>query len=177
MKKIISICAALFLTVNMFAQEGILRPRLEIAEVEINNGEETLEVFKMQNDGQYQYFLSVGHLGFGDKIVQVYFDPMFELFIPLGNSLTEAIETMEQLKAFYKQPKNSTMEMQGCLALAVPNDSYETVTLTLKRIIFSKKIMYSVEREGYIRATYVTKTNFNSLLTGVKFYRALHPNE
>jgi hypothetical protein len=177
MKKILSICAALVFAVSVYAQEGIFRPRLEITEIEINDGEEELEVFKMENDGHYDYFLSVGHLGIGDRVVQVYFDPIFELFIPLGSSLTEAIETLQQLKDFAKQPKNSTMEVQGCLAAAVPTDARETVTITARRVFFAKKLMFSVEREGYTRATYVSRMNMGSLVNGTKLYKAIHPKE
>ena len=95
--------------------------RIELAVVETEmGGIETaqLEVFKMLDSGTY--WLSGGHLGVGTDLVQLQFDPVYELFIPLGNSLEEALAKMKELKAFYKEPRLSTMEVLGCLAALYP---------------------------------------------------------
>ena len=34
-----------------------------------------------------------------------------------------------------------------------------------------------LEREGYIRAAHINKAEFNSLVSGVKFYKKLHKKE
>lgn len=152
--------------------------RIELAVVETEmGGIETaqLEVFKMNDTGTY--WLSVGHLGVGTDLVQLQFDPVYELFIPLGNSLEEALAKMKELKAFYKQPRLSTMEVQGCLAALYPTEDFETVTITSRRLLATKILSFSLEREDFVRATYINKSDFGSLLFSLKAYKALHPKE
>ena len=62
--------------------------RLELAKVETEEGSistSEIEVFKMNDNGTY--WLSVGGLGIGTDLIQLQFDPVYELFIPLGNNL------------------------------------------------------------------------------------------
>ena len=153
--------------------------RLELCTVETEYGENSLsgeiEVFQMKDTGEY--WLSVGHLGIGGDIIQLNFDPVYELFIPLGSTMEEAIETMTDLKAFFKTPRLTTKQVKGCLAAMYPNDNMETVTLTSRRLLGSKIVEFSVRRDDLIRANYINKSNFGSLLNGVKFYKKLHPNQ
>ena len=90
MKRIVSTLFVFIWTVVAFAQGSILKQTLEIAEVEINDGEVSLSVFDMPEEGQHQYFLCVGTLGIGDDFIQLQIDPVFQLFLPLGNTLEEA---------------------------------------------------------------------------------------
>ena len=180
MKRLFTTLFLACVTVFAFAQSSsILRPRIEIAEVLDENDNTILEVFYMNDESPRQYYLSVGNLGVGTDIVQVGFDPVFELFIPLGGTLDEAISSMEMLKAFYKQPRKSTMEIEGIFSVAYPNDNVLTVTVTSRRFIFSKVLEFSIptESEGIVRATHIYRSKFNGLLTSVKFYRRLHPKE
>lgn len=163
------------MTVSAFSQNSILRQRLELATVEVNEGAVSLEVFQMEDNGRY--YLSVGHLGIGDDIIQFQVDPLGELFIPVGETLAESIETLEQLKAFYKEPSGSSMEIPGCLTVAYPGDEMETVTVTSRKLIFSRLLEFSVQRDSFIRATHISRSDFSSLLTTLKLYRKLHPNE
>ena len=152
--------------------------RMELATVETEvGGYETaqMEVFEMRDSGTY--WLSVGHLGIGTDLVQLDFDPVFELFIPLGNSLEEALAKMKEFQAFYKAPRLSTMEVQGCLAAIYPSDNFETVTITSRRLLGAKILSFSVQRDDFVRATYITKSDFNSLVFTLKAYKALHPKE
>ena len=171
----------LFAAMPVLASAQILQKasqRLELATVETEiGGHETaeLEVFKMNDTGTY--WLSVGHLGIGSELVQLQFDPMFELFIPLGNTLEEALATMKELQAFYKKPRLSTMEVQGSLAALYPYDNLEPVTITSRRLLGSKILSFSVKREDLVRATYISKADFGSLVFSLKAYKTLHPNE
>ena len=152
--------------------------RMELATVETEiGGYETaeMEVFRMYDTGTY--WLSVGHLGIGSDLVQLQFDPLFELFIPLGDSLEEALAKMKELQAFYKKPRLSTMEVQGCLAAMYPGDNFEPVTVTSRRLLGAKILSFSVQREDLVRATYITKVDFGSLVFSLKSYKALHPKE
>jgi hypothetical protein len=116
-------------------------------------------------------------LGIGDEIVQINFDPLFKLFIPLGSNLTEAIETLGKLKDMYKEPAGTKTQMEACFAAAVPNDKLETITITRRKFLLSNMLEFAVEREGYIRATHVTKSALSGILSSVKFYAKLHKKE
>ena len=152
--------------------------RMELATVESEVGGVvgiTIEVFKLADAGTY--WLSVGNLGIGGDLIQLTFDPVYELFIPLGNSLDEAIGKMNELKGFYKKPRLSQMEVQGCLAAVTPNDNFEPVTVTSRRLLTSKILSFSVKRDDMVRATYISKADFGGLLFSLKAYKKLHPKE
>ena len=104
MKRLITLLAALTLTVAAFAQRSLLQPRLEIVEIEADaDNAAPFQVFWMEDEGVNHYYLSVGNLGVGNNFIQFHVDPLYELFIPLGASIEEAIETLEMLKEFYKR--------------------------------------------------------------------------
>lgn len=159
------------------AQGVSLLQRSEIAEVENDDGDATLAIFSIEENGQKQYYLSVGTLGLGTDFLQVDFDPVFELFIPLGSSLNEAIETMQQMKTWYKMPRKSANETTGCLALGVPNGKFEPVTVITRRFAIFHRLEFRMELGNLYRATYVSRSDFNSLLTSTKLYRKIHPKE
>lgn len=179
MKRLFATLAIACVTVLAFAQNSsILRPRMEIAEIEENESV-VLDVFYMNDESPRVYYLSVGNLGIGNNVIQIGFDPAFELFIPLGGTLDEAIIALEELKAFYKQPKKSTMEIRGLFSVAYPTGEPVTITVTSRRFIFSKILEFSLptESEGIVRATHVSRAKFNSIISSVKIYKALHPKE
>ena len=175
MKKIISIIAALFVTVSAFGQSNILRQRLEVAEVEVNDGEVELEVFRMQDNGQY--YLSVGTMGIGNDIIQIQFDPLTTLFIPLGETLEDAINKLDQIRDYYKQGAGKTWDVEGCLSIGNPTDNLETIKITGRQLLFSKLLEFSVQRDDLIRATHIARSDFNSLVSTVKLYQKIHSNE
>ena len=180
MKRFLLILAVAVMTASTLSAQVLQKAsqRLEVATVETEiGGFETaeLEVFQMQDTGKY--WLSVGHLGIGSDLVQLQFDPVFELFIPLGDSLEEALAKMKELQAFYKQPRLSSMEVQGCLAAMYPGESFEPVTITSRRLLGTKILSFSLQRDDLVRATYITKADFGSLVFSLKAYKALHPKE
>ncbi len=181
MKTISRIFAILFIAiipVLSYAQEEGLPNRLEITQIEINDGQTELEVFELlKSSGEKTYWLSVGHLGIGDDIIQIQFDPIFELFIPLGDNLEDAQETMETIYSYFKKSSSNVLELQGCLAPAFPNSEFETVKIVPRRYFLSRLLQFKVERDGYIRCNHISRGEFGSLLTGLKLYRKLHPNE
>ncbi|MBQ5402100.1 MAG: hypothetical protein IIU16_04190 [Bacteroidales bacterium] len=151
--------------------------RLEISQIEANDGQVQLEAFQFIKDGEKSYWLSVGHLGVGDEIVQVQFDPLFELFIPLGDTLEEAIGTMEKMKEYYDKSSDNSFEVEGCLAVGFPTKDLQTVTIVPRRVFLTRNLIFKLEYDGYERNTYVPRSNFVSILSGLKFYQKLHPNE
>ena len=177
MKKIFALFILLACSFAAFAQESKIPQRLELAQIEDGDGNTTCAVFNMPNDGQNHYWLDVGKLGHGDEVIQVVIDPLFNLYIPLGDTLDEAIETLTKLRDYCKETPGTAMEMKGCLRPIFPDsDKLETVTVTARKAL-SRKLEFSLQREGYIRATYVLKSDLGSLLSNVKFYRKLHPKE
>lgn len=171
------------LPASVQAQESQFPQRNEIVRVEheddsIGSIPEFLEVFSQpgENGGKH-YFLSVGHLGMGDKVVQLVFDPLFELFIPLGDSLDEAIQSLEEMQALYDEPVGTGIEEKGCLAFGFPNDKLETVKVSYRKFLLSRLLEFSVEREGYIRSTHIHRSDFKAILRGVKFHKKLYPND
>jgi len=178
-RKAITVLLLAALPVLASAQQTKIPQRLELIEIETdgNGTVENFEVFNMPKDGVNQYFLSVGHLGFGDEIIQIQFDPLYELFIPLGNTVTEALASLKEMQKLFKAPKGTSMEVEGSLALAFPNDNREPVTVTHRRFLLTRMLEFSVQREGYIRAAHLNKSDFNALVNGVKLYGKLHPKE
>lgn len=185
MKKYFLLLSFLVWSFAVFAQETKIPQRLELVTVDLELGdedsflstEENLEVFNMPVDGVNHYYLSVGHLGIGDDIIQFNIDPIFELFIPIGDTVAEAQEYLQGLQALFKGPKGKNMEIEGCLSAAFPNGNMEKVTVTYQRVLLTNLLEFSVERQGYTRATHIPKSQFNSLVRSLKFYRKLHPKE
>lgn len=179
MKKFLTILALAAVCTTASAQvleKASQRLELTTLETELGGFETaSLEVFKMNDTGTY--WLSVGHLGIGTDLLQLQFDPVYELFIPLGDSLEEAVEKMNELKAFYKKPRLSEMQIDGCLAALYPGENFEPVTVTSRRLLATKILSFSVKRDDLVRATYITKADFGSLVLGLKSYKALHPKE
>lgn len=183
MKKLFLLISLLVWSAAAIAQ-GIPQ-RLELVTVDLELGdedsllstEENLEVFNMPIDGVNHYYLSVGHLGLGDDIIQFNIDPLFELFIPIGDTVAEAMEYLEKLQALYKGPKGNSMEIEGCLALAFPNENLEKVTVTYQKVVVTNLLEFRVDREGYTRATHIPRSQFNALIRSLKIYRKLHPKE
>ena len=163
---------------NVFEMSVSQKQTLEIVEVEINDGATTLSVFNMPENDRNQYFLSLGMVGIGDDFIQLNLDPVSQLFIPLGDTLEEAQAKLEEFRALAKQADGTSLETTGYLAIGNPTTADpEPVYLNARRLLFSRNVEFSVQREGYIRATYVANSELGSLLSGVKFYRKLHPNE
>lgn len=138
---------------------------------------ETLEVFSLNQDGANHYYLTVGHLGFGDDVVQVMIDPLFELFIPLGDTVAEALASMQNIQQLLDETPGTSIEIEGCLAFGVPNDKLEPVKVTLLKPLLSKILAFSIQRGEYMRAAHLQKSDFNTLVRGVKFYQKIHPKE
>ena len=178
MKRLVTTLFALVWAVVAFAQGSVLKQTLEIAEVEINDGEVSLSVFDMPESEKHQYFLCVGTLGIGDDFIQLQVDPVFQLFLPLGNTLEEAQAKLEAFRDVAKASSGTEMETVGTLALANPSTGDpEPVYVTSRRFLFQRIIEFSVRRNGYVRATHIGKNDLGSLITSVKLYRKIHPNE
>lgn len=183
MKKFIIALAFASVAILSFGQnKSIIRPRMEIVktETEVNGTFNTeLEVFYMNDENPRMYYASLGNLGIGGNIVQLEFDPIFELFIPLGGTLEEAVAKLEEIKGFFKMPKKSSTELSGHFSVAYPTGDPVTVTVTRRQGI-SKLLEFSIPvsgSENLIRATYLSKSDIGGLLTSLKIYRKMHPKK
>lgn len=178
MKRLLTTVALACVTLFAVAQNSILRPRVDIAQVESDDVIE-MEVFYMNDESPRMYYLSVGNLGVGSDIVQVHFDPVYELFIPLGTSLDEAVARMEQLKTYFKMPRRTTTGVMGYFSIANPSGEMVPVTITTRRFLLTRILEFSLptDADGVVRATHISRAEFRSLLSGVKIYRKIHPNE
>lgn len=159
-----------------FGQEKkLFRDARIITELEREDGSEIC-VFYMPDMNQYYY--EVGSLGIGVDVLQVEFDPVYSLFIPLGETLEEAQAKLEEFNAHAKTARGSKMVVAGVLAFGYPNDEdLEPVTITARRILITRKLEFSVTRGDWIRATFVPRSEVVSMINGVKIYRKLHPKE
>lgn len=156
--------------------DKLLQQYIEIVSIDHEDGSAEVQVFYMPD--KQQYYLQVGHLGVGTDIVQVNFDPVYILYIPLGSTLEEAQANLEVLKAHTKAPRGATMETQGCLCFGFPNEEeLEPVTVTARRLILSRQLEFSVTRGDWIRAAFIARSDIGALVNGVKFYRKIHPKE
>ena len=176
MKRLICLALVLFCTAGAFAQKSKIPTIIDIAEVEVDN-QEAISVFNMPKDGENHYYLCVGTLGFGDHVIQLLFDPVFRLFLPLGDTLEESTASLQELKDLFRQPKGTCLEKQASFAFGFPNDKLETVKITHYKGPLGAHLEFSLEREGYIRATHLTKGQISSLLSSIKIYRKLHKKE
>lgn len=183
MKAILKLTLAVLLAtvpVLASAQTSKLPQRNEIVsvETEVAGFSDSVEVFDAPKDGEHHYYLCVGHLGIGNDTVQILFDPAHELFIPLGDNISDALESLKELQALFKEPKGSSIEKDGCLAFGFPREEkMETVKISYQTGLLTKILKFTVEREDYQRSTYLAKSDLGSLVSGVKIHKALHPKE
>ena len=171
MKRIIIFAAALLLSAGAFAQEGKLPQVMDIVTIENNNNGDVFGVFTVKQDGEMQYYLNLGNLGIGDKVVQLLFDPVFKLYIPLGSTIDEAAETLAAIQELYNEPVGTVTEYPGNFAPLLPTETLETVKVTTRKTLFGRRLEFALEREGYIRATSVSKSDFSSLMFNFKLNR------
>ncbi|MBR1799145.1 MAG: hypothetical protein IJ761_04520 [Bacteroidales bacterium] len=163
------------------AQEVNLKDLLQLREiVSIEEDVEQnvhFEIVALDSDSTSQYFLSLGHLGVGNNIIQFHVDPIFTLYIKLGNTLAESIERIEELIEQIKAEPGTATETTGYISLGAPNEHPETVTITTRKPLLSRHLQFSVQRDGYIRATDIRTSQLKSLRTSLKLYKKLHKKE
>ncbi|MBR1927343.1 MAG: hypothetical protein IJ840_06295 [Bacteroidales bacterium] len=177
MKKIATLFAALLCTAGLFAQTSKLPNVKEIVSVENENTGETVEVVNLPIDGMNRYFLHVGNMGIGDKVIQINVDLVYRLYIPLGNNITDAVAAMEELKTLYKEPKGAMREIQGSFKPFFPTEETVTVQVYRYQPLLSNQLQFVIERDGYERVAYLSKSDFGTLLSGLKMYGKTHKSE
>ncbi len=177
MKRIAALFAALICTAGLFAQTGKLPDVREIVSIENENTGEMVEVVNIPIDGVNRYYLHVGNMGFGNKTVQIELDPVYRLYIPLGNNITDASAAMEELGTLYKEPKGTMREIQGSFKPFFPTEETETVQVYRYQPLLANQLQFVIERDGYQRVAHIAKSEFSSLLRGLKLYGKMHKSE
>ena len=177
MKKLAILLCCLLLGTAATAQKRGIPDLREVAEVEREDGRLVLEVVNLHKDGVNHYFLNVGRIATGNKIIQIEMDPFHCLYIPLGSGLDEAVQVMERIKGLFKEANGTSMDLQGTYGLLLPGKHLERIILTKNKFLLANQIEFRLDREGPVMCTYVAKSDFSSLLSSVKFYRKLHPKE
>ena len=177
MKRIASLFVALICTTSLFAQNNTIPTIYEIVSIHNDNTNQTVDMVNIPVDGVNHYFLHVGNMGIGDKVIQINLDPVNRLFIPLGDTITDAIACMEDLKTLYKEPKGTMREIQGSFKPFLPSEELETVQVYRFQPLLTNQLQFVIEREGYERVAYLAKSDFNALLNGLKFHGKLHPDQ
>ncbi|MBR4827101.1 MAG: hypothetical protein IKZ91_04375 [Bacteroidales bacterium] len=177
MKIIATLFAAFLCTASLFAQTGKLPVIKEISAVTDENTGKSVEVVNIPVDDVNHYWLNVGNMGLGNKVVQVEVEHIYRLYIPLGDNITDAVKTMEELQALYKEPNGTMREIQGSFKPFLPGEELETVNVYKHKPLLTNQLQFVIERDGYERVAYLDKSDFNSLLGGLKFYGKLHPSE
>ncbi len=175
MKKILCIIVLVYCTFALFAQETRIPQMLELVQIEENDVE--FEVVNIPQDGQNHYWFNVGTMGFGDQIFQIQLDPLSHLYIPLGDTLAEAISKMEELQDLFNGTPGTSLFVNGCLTMLYPNENLEQVKVSYYKPLLTRKLEFSIQREDYLRAAYISRANFNTLMKGLSFYQKIHPNE
>ena len=178
MKRFLTILAFLAIGITAFAQGSFRKQIRTVSEVDLDDGAVTLSVFDMPDGDVHQYYLCVGQLGIGDDVIQFNIDPVSQLFIPLGGTLAEAQVKLEEIRGVANMAVGDGIETVGVLAVGNPSAGVEeTVYLTARRIVLQKHVEFTVKRNGYVRSTVIGRNNLGSLLTGLKFYRKIHPKQ
>ena len=83
----------------------------------------------------------------------------------------------DELKTLFKEPKGTKREIQGSFKPFFPGENLETVKAIKYKPLLTNQIQFVIERDGYLRVTYISKSDFNSLLRGLKLHGKLHPSE
>ena len=165
---------AVILPLALSAQQKKLPVIDEIVEVEDSNGDSVLDVFAHNKDGKTVIYLNVGNLGIGDNVVQLLFDPVYKLYIPLGETFTEAMESLTEMQRLFKAEPGTVTEYTGNFAPLAPTSELESVKVTTRKGLVSRQLEFALEREGYIRATHVSKSDFSNLMANLKLNKKLY---
>ena len=177
MKKLIPIFLALLCTTTLLAQSGKFPIFKEIASVEHDNTGEVFQLVNVPVEGVNHYYILVGRMGIGDLVFQIDIDPVNLLYIPLGTTITDALAYMEELKTLYKEPKGTMREIQASFQPFFPGQELQTIKVYRHQPLLSNQLQFVIECDGYQRVAYLNKSDFNALMSGLKFYGKLYPSE
>ena len=180
MRKLIAALAMALAATLVYAQNpSILRPRIEIVSASDEDSGPGLEVFYMGDEDPRMYYLSLGYLAIGSEMVQVYIDPLTELFVPLGGTVEEALARLEEIKDLFKMLKGQAADIETLVSMFYPGGDTVTARVVARKFLVSKVLEFSIPtgEEGLVRAAFVGKSDLGGLIVSLKLYRKIHPKE
>ena len=169
MKKFAAILAFAVISFGLSAQMSSFPAVYELATLELENGD-TYEVVRIPKDSVNHYFLHIGSMAIGGRVIAFDVDPVNRLYIPLG------IARMEELKALLKQPKGTTMDIQASLGPFFPQEKMQTVHVTTRKLL-GTSLEFVIDKDGYKRVSSISKSDFSGLLLTTKLYSKTHKKE
>jgi hypothetical protein len=84
---------------------------------------------------------------------------------------------LQAVHDLFKGAPGNSIVVDGNLAAGFPNDKIEPVKVSYRKFLLSRMLEFSVEREGYIRSTHISKMDFGSIVTSMKLHRKIHPDD
>ena len=157
MKRIASLIVAVICTTGLFAQTNKIPTIKEIVSIENENTTQAVQIVNIPVDGINHYWLHVGSMGIGNKVIQVELDPFDQ--------------------TLFKEPKGTMREIQGSFKPFFPGENLETIQVYKHKPLLTNQLQFVIERDGYERVAYLSKSDFNALLKGLKFHGKLNPSE
>lgn len=175
MKKFAAILAFAVISFGLSAQMSSFPAVYELATLELENGD-IYEVVRIPKDSVNHYFLHLGSMAIGGRVIAFDVDPVNRLYIPLGTTLKDAIARMEELKALLKQPKGTTMDIQASFGPFFPKEKMQTVHVTTRKLL-GTSLEFVIDKDGYKRVSSISKSDFSGLLLTTKLYSKTHKKE
>lgn len=179
MKRFILCIAAALLLVPAFAQpkNQPAKIRMEIAQCSFEEDKEfTLFSYK-DDDLNYGYYFGLGHC---DRIPGsiITFDQITETCLYMGQTLAETKERLEFLLALFNNKVTEGVEMPARRAIGEGlAENALSVIRYEKGLWGDKRLVAEFPYNDHINETFITKRAIKSMLSGLKFYMKLHPNE
>lgn len=183
MKRILISLAIACMALCTYAQKNLpVGIRSEITEIEQND--DTFSLFQYKDpDQRVGYYLSLLHtngsvsfeiLEMGNTSISS-FD---ECCLYLGENYDQVLETLTGLVDLFSEPSGTTRELEarrsnGAEGLA---DSI-TVNCILRKGLLGKHLAIQFEGRKHPAEVQLSKSSVKSLISGVKFYRKLHPEK
>ncbi len=175
MKKFFIILSSLLLSASLFAQTWTLPAVREIATIEKQDGS-LYHLVNIPSGDENRYYVDFGKMSMGDNIFSITVNPVENLYIFLGNNLTDAIAKLQEIKDLCSMEKGESTEILGSYSL-LPSEDLEEITVTRYQYSLGKKLQFSIQKDDYMVVTYVSRGDISSLLSQLKFHKKLHPKE
>lgn len=182
MKRILFTLVLSFIAVFAFAQEFPAGMRFEVADIE-EDEQSQFSVFKYKDDdGSVAYYLSVAYrlnvLGiFRDDITDMTIDHIDETCLCIGADSDEAMEFLNGLLDLLNEAPGTTVEFESRKPAGAESlGDYSTATCIVMKRLLGKRLRFIFESRNRTAETEMTRSAIRSLITSLKFNKALHPD-
>lgn len=180
-KLLLIIIAAMMTSISTQAQKQPTGMRVEVTEVETDNGEYSIFTYKDTDENDsFCYYLSLGRvtdfLG-ASEILGVEIKNIHEVTICLGATTDEALATIGSILDLYDKDVDTMVEFQGRAATSgFQLGGAVAVTCTVvKKMLGGKRLQFLFPSGKRQARAYLSKSTLKELRTGFKFDIKLHP--